>query len=187
MTCKGKSQVRVQQETKSIRLQRIRALSSIPVAFAWVQVAPRREASIWVQAAGVQATRRERQVLAVGSECAVGSSECENGEGIRGHVSRSLTAAPRKQVRERSWVHTGRGGRHFHPVELTRHGFSCIISRGHHFSLPLQATSGKTFGCGWEKSNNNTNIVEKTQMYVLCHFLLYALQVFLHLVRPTEF
>lgn len=50
--------------------------------------------SVWVQAAGVQAARRETQVFAVGSECAVGSSENENGEGIRGQVNRSLIAAP---------------------------------------------------------------------------------------------
>lgn len=186
MTCKGERPSEVVVGNKIYQVTENQGFILYTCFFCMGLGCPQ-EASIWVQAAGVQATRRERQVLAVGSECAVGSSEHENGEEIRGHVNSSLTAAPRKQVRERSWVHTGRGGRHFHPVELTHHGFSCIISRGHHFSLPLQATSGKTFGCGWEKSNNNTNIVEKTQMYVMCHFPLQALQVFLHLVRPTEF
>ena len=38
-------------------------------------------------------------MLAVGSECAVGASEHENGEGIQGHVSGSLTKAPRRKRR----------------------------------------------------------------------------------------
>lgn len=81
--------------------------------------------SIWVQTDGGQATRRETQVLAVGSDHAVRASEHENGEGIRGHGSKSLTAfttsSPRKQVRERSWFHASRGERHFQPVDLTLH------------------------------------------------------------------
>lgn len=58
----------------------------------------------------------------------------------------------------------------FRPVELALHVFSSIIFRGHHFPLPTQATSGRTFGCGWEGNNNNNNITEKTLTYVMCRF-----------------
>lgn len=60
----------------------------------------------------------------------------------------------------------------FSQIATLLHNF--IISRDHYFPLSLQKTSGRTFGCGWERNND---IVEKTQIHVIYRVQLYALHV----------